>query len=136
MHFLTDDSIMNGGKGKHTFTWALVSILYLAVSITLWWVYYFYFKDRRRIGQTEDNNDKSGLWGGATGTFIGFAIIAILLFLTGKFQGENDTTSPWYREYILVPIAWLSIGTQLGLVLSFATPDDWNKLKQEAKNKL
>ncbi len=135
MDFLTDDSIMYGGEGKHTFTWLLVSIIYLSVSIVLWWVYYFYFEDRRKIGQTEDNKDKSGLWGGATGTFIGFCIVAVLLFLTGKFQAKNDNESPWYREYILVPICWLSVGTQLGLVLSMATPDDWKNLKEETQKR-
>jgi len=134
MNFLTDDYVMHGGDGSKTFTWGLVSILYLAVSIVLWWVYYFVFEDRRKIGQTEDGKDRTNLVAGQTTTFIGFTILAILLFWSGYKQGVNEE-SPWYREYFLTPLAWLSIGLQSGLILSMATPDDWNKLKQEAKNR-
>lgn len=136
MDFLTDDSIMHGGKGWNTFTWSMFSLLYLAVSIVLWWVYYFYFEDRIRITQTINNENQSALWGVAAGTFIGFCIIGFLMFWTGLKQEDSiNSTSP-LRNYFVIPISWLSIGVQLGLVLSIATSDDWNKLKQEAKNKL
>jgi hypothetical protein len=133
MDFLTDDSIMYGGKGWNTLTWSLLSLLYLAVSIVLWWVYYFYFKDRRE--QTIINDNQPALWGGAAGTFIGFCIIGFLMFWTGyKQEDSSNSTSP-LRNYFVIPISWLFIGVQLGLVLSIATSDDWNNLKQEAKNK-
>lgn len=128
MDFLTDSSIMHRGGGWNI-TWLLVSLLYLGVSIVLWWVYYFYFKDRRRIGQSNDDKDSGNLVLGQTFTFIIFAVIAALLFFTGYY------TDPWPRK-VLIPFCWASIGVQLGLVLSMATPDDWDKLKKEGKDKL
>lgn len=135
MDFLTDDLIMHGGEGWKTGIWLIVSIVYLAVSIALWWVYYFYFEDRRRIGESNDGKDKSNLVLGQTGTFIGFCIVAALIFWTGLKQDDTNISSSPLREYFLLPLAWLSIGVQLGLVLSMATPDDWNKLKEETQKR-
>jgi len=135
MDFLTDDSIMYGGKGSKTFTMLILSLLYLTISIILWWVYYFYFKDRRKIGETDDETKKEGILWGQVGIFISFSIVALLVFLSGYYQDPNEQT-PWYRRYILVPICFLSIGAQSGLILSMATPDDLNKLKKNVKDRI
>jgi low temperature requirement protein LtrA len=137
MDFFTDNSIMHGGKAGHTAIWFVVTLLYLGVAISLWWIYFINptFSDRKKIGNNEKVEtlyENAPMW-----TMIYIIIQAILLGLSGYFQvcdgcptddckRNSESYSYWvpFRIYFLGPIMLTSIGVQLGLVLSLATPED------------
>ena len=144
MDFLTDFSIMHGGAAEYTGIWLFITLLYLGIAISLWWIYFLNptFSARKKIG----SNDKietayanAPMW-----TMIFIIITAILLGLSGYFQNCADCDkackevkySWWvpFRTYILGPIMLTSIGVQLGLVLSLATPEDIKTITDRVGN--
>ena len=111
------NSYQQGGDGSIYTSWLLIAIIFWVITIYLWSHYYFGFTDKneKKLGYVKDN--EPALAGTQTGIFFFISGLAILLAFSGKWQNQVNENSD-LRKYFIIPLCWITLGFQIGLILS------------------
>jgi hypothetical protein len=112
------NSYQLGGEPSIFTSWLFIAIIFWALGIYLWSHYYFGFTNRNKLGHVKDNIH--AVRGTQTAIFLFITGLAVLLAFTGKWQNQVSENSD-FRKYIVIPLCWLTLGFQIGLIVSVSS---------------